>query len=239
MWYMHASVSPYPTDYNRFKFSLNSNKYPIAVTSISYKIAHNYYWWRYYGEMDFIMEFRTLDGDLLDAFVSPGAPTGMKSTFTFTPTDLILDTTEIVVTLRANSRIGGWVSPYTAQFYLDDVAINGYSLVTPVEIDIMPGSIKNPINTKSRGVIPVAILTTPTFDASTVDPDSVLFGPKGATKVHRKTHVEDVDGDGDLDMVLHFKTQAVGATTAVTQLCLIGTTLEGNLIDGCDAVTVK
>ena len=43
MWYLHASVSPYPTDYNRFKFSLSSNNYPIAVTSMSFKIAHNYY----------------------------------------------------------------------------------------------------------------------------------------------------------------------------------------------------
>jgi len=48
--------------------------------------------------------------------------------------------------------------------------------VLPVEIDIKPGSYPNSINPNSNGVIPVAILTTPSFDATTVDPLSVKFG---------------------------------------------------------------
>lgn len=239
MWFMHASVSPYPTDYNRFKFSLSSNEYPIAVTSMSFKIAHNYYWYVYYGEMDFVMEFRTPDGDLVGSFVTPRAPTGRKSSFTFNPTDFVLDTTELIVTIRANSRISGWVSPYTSQFYIDDVEIDGYSLVTPVDIDILPGSDKNPINTRSKGVIPVAVLSTETFDATMIDPDTVLFGPGAATKAHKKAHLEDVDGDGDLDLMLHFKTQAVGLTGQETSLCLMGATFDGGLIDGCDVVRVR
>ena len=46
-----------------------------------------------------------------------------------------------------------------------------------VVIDIKPGSFPNSINPKNKGVIPVAILTTATFDATTVDPLSVTFGP--------------------------------------------------------------
>ena len=55
-----------------------------------------------------------------------------------------------------------------------------------------------PVNPSSNGVIPVAILTTDTFDATTVDPGTVRFGPSGATIAHEQGHLVDVDGDGDL-----------------------------------------
>jgi len=55
-----------------------------------------------------------------------------------------------------------------------------------VSCDIKPGSDPNSINPKSKGVIPVAILTTPDFDASTVDPTSVMFGPGEAGEAQRK-----------------------------------------------------
>ncbi|MCK4831075.1 hypothetical protein KA005_85990, partial [bacterium] len=42
-----------------------------------------------------------------------------------------------------------------------------------VEIDIKPDSDVNSINHGANGVIPVAVLTTPEFDASTVDPLSI------------------------------------------------------------------
>jgi hypothetical protein len=52
-----------------------------------------------------------------------------------------------------------------------------------VPIDIKPGSFPNSINPQSKGVIPVAILTTDTFDATTVDPCvsllPVLIYPEG------------------------------------------------------------
>jgi len=52
---------------------------------------------------------------------------------------------------------------------------------TPVAIDIKPGSDPNSINLKSKGVIPVAILTTVDFDATTVDPGLVKFGPSNGS----------------------------------------------------------
>ena len=79
------------------------------------------------------------------------------------------------------------------------------------EIDIKPGSDPNSINPKSKGVIPVAILTTDLgFDAATVDPTSVTFGPTGTEASPVKWAMEDVDGDGDVDMILHFKAQDCG-----------------------------
>jgi len=80
-----------------------------------------------------------------------------------------------------------------------------------IEIDLMPGSDKNPINPRKKGKIPVAILSNDTFDAGIVDPETCyLEGQEGwdrASPVH--SAIEDVDGDGDLDMILHFRTQEV------------------------------
>ena len=133
MWFMHLSVSPYPTDYNRFAFGFTPNT-PIAITHISYNIAHNYYTRYWYGEMDFIMEFYDADGTLITALVSPkvpngGAPTGGAFGVSFNPTNFTLEQDqEVFVKIRANSRIGGSVSPYTAQFRIDNVQISGYSM---------------------------------------------------------------------------------------------------------------
>ena len=108
------------------------------------------------------------------------------------------------------------------------------SYVKDVEIDIKPGSYPNSINLKSKGVIPVAILTTPSFDASTVDPATVLFA--GASPTH--SALEDVDGDGDLDLILHVPTQSTNIQQGDTEACLTGQTFGGDSIQGCDSVNV-
>lgn len=105
-----------------------------------------------------------------------------------------------------------------------------------VEIDIKPGSDPNSINPRSKGVIPVAILTTETFDATTVDPLSVAFGPNGAIETHGQGHIEDADGDGDLDLVLHFNTQDTGIQCGDTTASLTGETLSGQTINGSDSI---
>jgi hypothetical protein len=108
--------------------------------------------------------------------------------------------------------------------------------VQEVMIDIKPGSAPNSINPKSNGMIPVAILTTDTFDATTVDPLSVRFGPKGAKEAHQKGHIEDVNHDGEPDLVLHFKTKATGITCGETSASLTGETFDGDPIQGRDSI---
>ncbi len=106
--------------------------------------------------------------------------------------------------------------------------------VIEVEIDIKPGSFPNSINPDSKGVIPVAILTTDTFDASIVEPITVGFGPDDALPVHWA--LEDVDGDGDLDFIFHFKVQDTGISEGDTEATLNGFTTGGIDIIGTDSV---
>jgi len=82
-------------------------------------------------------------------------------------------------------------------------------------IDIKPGSEENPINPNSNGVIPVAVLQTDEFDPTSEDvryrfgaPDVV--GDGGGARPAHDGHVEDVDGDGRDDLVLHFPTEETG-----------------------------
>jgi hypothetical protein len=105
-----------------------------------------------------------------------------------------------------------------------------------VSLDIKPRSSRNSINAKSNGLIRVAILTTNSFDATTVDPLTVRFGPKGAKEAHNTGHIKDVNHDGDSDLVLHFKTRATGIKCGDTSASLTGATFNGDLIEGTDII---
>lgn len=101
-------------------------------------------------------------------------------------------------------------------------------------IDIKPGSNKNPVNPGSKGRLPVAILTTEDFDASTVDASTVQFGPSGATPVRYR--LDDVDDDGDWDVMLKFNTQETGIACGDTEATLMGQTFGGIQITSMDSV---
>jgi hypothetical protein len=111
-----------------------------------------------------------------------------------------------------------------------------------VLLDIKPGSYPNVINLGSHGVIPVAILTTEDFEATTVDPDTVELA--GATVAIRGNGnrllaaEEDVDGDGDIDLVLHVETENLELATGVTEATLTGQTYDGEEIIGSDTIEI-
>jgi hypothetical protein len=103
------------------------------------------------------------------------------------------------------------------------------------EVDIKAGSDPNGINPNSRGVIPVAILSGPAFDAATVDPATVRFGPDDAEPA-RRGRLEDVDDDGDDDLILHFRTQETGIALGDLDACLSGLTFDAEVVAGCDDI---
>jgi hypothetical protein len=124
-----------------------------------------------------------------------------------------------------------------------------FPCVIEVDIDIKPGSDPNSINTRNKkGVIPVAILGSDTFDVSDVDVTTLAFGPCGsedATPTHDLTdplvlseHTQDVNGDGFADLVSHYLAQETGLAPGDTLACLTGTTFGGTQIIGSDAVRI-
>jgi len=110
-----------------------------------------------------------------------------------------------------------------------------------VPIDIKPGSVPNSINPKSKGTIPVAILSSSSFDAvNRVDASSLTFGETGnePSLAFCDSSGEDVNGDGLLDLVCHFKTQQAGFKSGDTQGTLKGKTLDGTPVVGTDSVNI-
>jgi hypothetical protein len=105
-----------------------------------------------------------------------------------------------------------------------------------VAIDIKPGTFPNSINPRNNGVIPVAILTTDSFSAATADPATVRFGAAGNEAPVVQSALEDVDGDGDLDRILHFRTRQTGIVCGTTSGILTGKTTGGQLITGTDSM---
>lgn len=116
----------------------------------------------------------------------------------------------------------------------DSVSVVEISCKLDVAIDIKPGSDPNSINLESKGVAAVAVQTSNGFDASTVDPDTVLFA---STSPVRCTQ-EDVDGDRDLVLLFHFKMQELSLTNDSTTATLTGTTYGGQAIEGTDTVNI-
>ncbi len=106
-----------------------------------------------------------------------------------------------------------------------------------INIDIKPEDNLNIINPNSNGVIPVAILTTPIFDATSIKINSLCFGPSLAPIAHKNGHIQDINGDGSLDLLVHFYTQEIGISCSSTSIILNGEILSGQTFIGEDLIT--
>jgi hypothetical protein len=115
------------------------------------------------------------------------------------------------------------------------------SRVITVDLDIKPHSFPNSINRKGRGRTPVAILSSPTFDApAEVDKSRLTFGRTGdeASLAFCTNSNEDVNDDGLVDVVCHFYNQATGFQMGDTEGVLKGFRHGGRPFEGVDSVRI-
>jgi len=111
----------------------------------------------------------------------------------------------------------------------------------PIVIDIKPGGVPNSINLRSKGKVPVAILSTETFDATTVNIGSVLFAGAAVSVKNNGTYhaaFEDVNGDGRLDLVMHFNTPDLVLNAGSTAATLTGNSNTGRCLSATDSVNI-
>ena len=116
--------------------------------------------------------------------------------------------------------------------------IDVFSSVRAVTMDIKPGDVVNTLNLHSRGVIPVAILTTEQFDATSIDVTSLRFGATGEEAPAVRAVLDDVDDDGDTDLLVLFRTQDTNIDCETLFTYLSGATLTGVEIAGTDSVAI-
>lgn len=133
---------------------------------------------------------------------------------------------------------------------VDDVVM---SQAIEVPVDILPTSCPNPFNMYAKGVLPVAILGTADFDATNIDPETVILegvSPRRWSLEDTATPYEPFIGksldqyacelygpDGYVDLVLHFDRQEIAAaigSVANGDVVMLG--LEGELFDGTPIV---
>ncbi len=141
-------------------------------------------------------------------------------------------------------RDGGILStantlPTTNGSYILNIGVKMETLA--INIDIRPGSMDlAPFNPKSRGSMPVAILSSADFDALKVDRESIRFGANGTEESLQRCGKDgtDVDGDGRPDLVCHFDNQKLGFSEDHTMGKLRGKTDTGQAFEGTGLLKV-
>lgn len=113
----------------------------------------------------------------------------------------------------------------------------------PITIDIKPGSFPNAINLGSNGVIPVAILSTPGFIATDLNPDTVFLAGSGVAVRGKGSKLlaseEDVNGDSLLDLVVKVETENLDPGTFQDGSAILQVIVGGIVIyEGSDSITI-
>jgi hypothetical protein len=107
--------------------------------------------------------------------------------------------------------------------------------VQQINIDIKPGNDElAPLNPKSKGKIPVALLSSKEFNALNADTTSLSFGSTGKeiSLSHCNSGGDDFNNDGLLDLLCHFENQQAGFVQGDLEAILRGKQKTGSRFEG-------
>jgi hypothetical protein len=122
----------------------------------------------------------------------------------------------------------------------------------PVDFDVRPGSCPNPLNNRSQGLLPTAVLGTADFDVTQIDlatlqVEGVAPIRSGFDDVAAPYYGDVADNacgcaesgpDGFMDLELKFETADLGLAAADGKLTLTGNLLDGTPIEGTDCIVL-
>ena len=117
------------------------------------------------------------------------------------------------------------------EFEIGEIEIEGIPVID-VDIDIRPGNPHNRVNLASHGKIPVALLSSPDFDApKMVQPATLRFGKTGTeNSLSACPAAADLNHDKLPDLLCLFDTAATGLTADDTKAILKGITRTGEIM---------
>ena len=184
-----------------------------------------------------------VDADLgLKVTLSPAVHYGVSGNTTVT----FIETIEVTAKPDKSVTLCATVTFIANEYENEGAPIGTQKVcVKVVVIDIKPWSYPNSINTKSMGVVPVAILGSDSFDVKDVDVTTLAFGPDGAAPAHDLTdpavymdHLQDANGDGYTDLVSHYRQKETGIELGDYEACLTGEIFGVDGFVACDSVRV-
>ncbi len=190
--------------------------------------------------------FTTISGVANDAWVLSNADgTGGTPAWTqLSPTGTLPSARRIhsAIYNAANNRMVVFAGIGSSYFNDTWVLASASGIIDiPVTIDIRPGTALNNISLANDITVPVAILSTATFNAPTdVDKTSLTFGHAGTEASLSSCDVRgrDVNGDGRADLVCRFTIKATAFVLGDTLGYLKGASLVGNTLHGSDTVHI-
>jgi subtilisin-like proprotein convertase family protein len=110
----------------------------------------------------------------------------------------------------------------------------------PVKIDVLPGEASKLIDGSTRTIVPVAIFSSNDFDATTVNPASVVLADAPITKNKKgrlRWALMDVNGDGRTDLIVYVSVFSLHLDSGSSEAVLTATTFDGESISGAQRVS--
>jgi hypothetical protein len=150
------------------------------------------------------------------------------------PGDQFGPDTENYLTIGRFERIG-----WNDEGFLNGGQLFGYVVEyerLTVPIDVKPNASPNTFNMSSHGKLPVAILSTASFDATSIDPATVRFGKTGTEALPVEWAYQDLNSDGRVDLLVHFNTQDTAITCDLSRAWLFAENFDGCPIKGSDSI---